>query len=376
MKQLGTRNLGETLTTKINTNDGTVPITIASSAVVVYREGSLTQSTTAATLTVAYDGVVGLHDLSIDTSDLTFFAANADYTVSLSAGTVDGNSVVGTVLAEFRLETPVVPLDPSHGPIYGPAWVATSGTVIKTNANQVHLQPQILFAEDFPAGSFPAAVCAVCVWSNYHAADNGAIFMEVCLGDLSTDPEAWLKPANWKTLAAAIAAGDIAWANGASDSKVFGYTVEGNSTETPAVVLVDGEAWMYIHNDAVGGVGEENQRTMVAKMDAGTDPTAWTMQTTTRTMYSGQPTNTAVITPMIEGDIALTPGGHTGYFRPNLDLVLPGPPCLGYAQSTYGGGDNPGSAVWRIIDPQTVELHAYGRTAPADVLAGPARINR
>ncbi len=84
--------------------DGT-PITLAGTpAVSVYKDASTTESTTGVTLSVDFDSRTGMHLVAIDTSaDGTFYATGSDFRAVLTAGTVDGISVVGTVLCLFSL---------------------------------------------------------------------------------------------------------------------------------------------------------------------------------------------------------------------------------------------------------------------------------
>lgn len=81
-------------------------ITLAGTpAVSVYKQGSTTESTAGVTLTVDYDTRTGMHSVVVDTSaDGAFYSAASDFSVVLTAGTVDGNSVVGTVLAHFSVQ--------------------------------------------------------------------------------------------------------------------------------------------------------------------------------------------------------------------------------------------------------------------------------
>lgn len=81
------------------------PITLAGTpALSVYKANSTTESTAGVTLTVDFDSRTGLHFFAIDTSsDGAFYAAGEDYRVVVTAGTVDGVSVVGHVVAAFSL---------------------------------------------------------------------------------------------------------------------------------------------------------------------------------------------------------------------------------------------------------------------------------
>ncbi len=96
-----------TLNFKFSTHktDGT-PITLAGTpAVKVYKANSTsTETATGVTLTVDFDSVTGLHNVLIDLSADAFYAVGNDYSVVITAGTVNSVSVVGTVLAHFSIE--------------------------------------------------------------------------------------------------------------------------------------------------------------------------------------------------------------------------------------------------------------------------------
>ena len=97
---------GETVYWQFNTRDADgAPITFAGSpTVAVRKDDGTTTDTDGVTLTVDSGSVTGLHVLSIDTSqDETFYATDHEFTVIVTAGTVDGTSVVGEVVLRFRL---------------------------------------------------------------------------------------------------------------------------------------------------------------------------------------------------------------------------------------------------------------------------------
>jgi len=75
-----------------------------SPALSVYKDGSTTQTTTGVTLMVDFDSTTGLHHYAIDTSaDGTFYSAGSFFQVVVTAGTVDGISIVGAVVGSFTL---------------------------------------------------------------------------------------------------------------------------------------------------------------------------------------------------------------------------------------------------------------------------------
>ncbi len=69
----------------------------------VYKDNGVTQSVAGVTDTEDFDGLTGIHALTIDTSADAFYAKGANYTVVLSAATIDGQTV-NAVLAHFSIE--------------------------------------------------------------------------------------------------------------------------------------------------------------------------------------------------------------------------------------------------------------------------------
>ncbi len=118
-------------------------------AVSVYKDSSLTQSTTGVTDTEDVDGLTGVHFVAIDTSaDGTFYSAGSDFMVVLSAATIDGKTI-NAHLFSFSLEnrSAIMPttagrkLDVSTGGEAGVDWanvgsptttLGLSGTTVAT----------------------------------------------------------------------------------------------------------------------------------------------------------------------------------------------------------------------------------------------------
>jgi len=83
-------------------SDG-VPIVLAGTPVLsIYKDNNLVQTTAGITLTVDFDGVVGLNQVRLVLSD-AFYVPDTDYALIITTGTVDGNSVVGYVVAQFSI---------------------------------------------------------------------------------------------------------------------------------------------------------------------------------------------------------------------------------------------------------------------------------
>lgn len=90
-----------------------VPVALAGTPVVkVYAANETgTEVTTGITLSVDFDGVVGLNNVLIDLSSAAFYAVAKDYHVIITTGTIDGVSAVGTVIGSFSIENRFVEVD-------------------------------------------------------------------------------------------------------------------------------------------------------------------------------------------------------------------------------------------------------------------------
>jgi hypothetical protein len=106
MPDLGDRVEDSTIDFAFFTTDAAAaPTTLSGTpAVSVYKANGTTQSTAGVTLTADFDSVTGLNHVRIDTSADAFYATGNDYMAVITAGTVDGISVVGSVVATFSIE--------------------------------------------------------------------------------------------------------------------------------------------------------------------------------------------------------------------------------------------------------------------------------
>lgn len=107
MSYQGDITAGATIYWTFNTNDTDgAPITLAGTpSLAAYKAAGTTQDVDGLTLTVDFDGVTGLHLVTVDTSaDGTFYSAGSDFQIVLAAGTVDAVSVVGTSVGNFSIE--------------------------------------------------------------------------------------------------------------------------------------------------------------------------------------------------------------------------------------------------------------------------------
>lgn len=81
------------------------PITIGGTAAAqVYKDNSTTQITAGITITEDFDGVTGLHLLTVDMSADAGYTKGSDYAAVISVGTADSVSIVGGVLVQWSCE--------------------------------------------------------------------------------------------------------------------------------------------------------------------------------------------------------------------------------------------------------------------------------
>ena len=93
-----------------------VPTTLAGTPVVsAYENDSLVQITAGITLTVDFDGVAGLHLLTVVATGANGYEAGKDYALVITTGTVGGVSVVGEVVGEFTIERSAAAVDLDNG---------------------------------------------------------------------------------------------------------------------------------------------------------------------------------------------------------------------------------------------------------------------
>jgi len=94
------------------TNDGDgASITRATDGTIsVYKDNNATQSTAGITDTEDFDSLTGIHACTIDLSADAFYATGANYSVVLSAATIDGQTV-NSVIAHFSIENRFAEVD-------------------------------------------------------------------------------------------------------------------------------------------------------------------------------------------------------------------------------------------------------------------------
>lgn len=96
-------NAGDTFSFKFTSRGASGPATLVGGTVAIYKNSSLSESTSGVTLTADFDGIMGLNNITIDTStDGTFYANGSFYDVVMTAGSTD-YPVTGEVVGRFAL---------------------------------------------------------------------------------------------------------------------------------------------------------------------------------------------------------------------------------------------------------------------------------
>lgn len=81
------------------------PFTLAGSpTVAAYPDNSTTEITAGITLTVDFDARTGLNNVRVAATAANGYASGVNYSLVITAGTVDGVSVVGEVIGSFSIE--------------------------------------------------------------------------------------------------------------------------------------------------------------------------------------------------------------------------------------------------------------------------------
>jgi hypothetical protein len=97
--------LGDTFDIKFTTIDSTgLASALSNGAVAAYPGNSLTEITAGLTLTADFDARTGLNNIRVVATTANGFAAETNYVLVLTAGTVDGIAVNGYVVAHFSVE--------------------------------------------------------------------------------------------------------------------------------------------------------------------------------------------------------------------------------------------------------------------------------
>jgi len=127
--------------------DGASITRATNGTVSVYKANGTTQSTAGVTDTEDFDALTGIHLCTIDTSADAFYAVANDYTVVLSAATVDGKTV-NAVLALFSIENRFIEAD-----VTKVAGAAVSTTTAQLGVNVVQISGDATAADNLEAAT-------------------------------------------------------------------------------------------------------------------------------------------------------------------------------------------------------------------------------
>lgn len=116
MSNYGNIRLGDTFDAKFTSIDANgVGATLTDGAVAAYPGNSTTEITAGITLSANFDGRTGLNNVRVEATAGNGFAADTDYVLVLTAGTVDGMSVAGYVLGHFSIQKRVSEIEAVNG---------------------------------------------------------------------------------------------------------------------------------------------------------------------------------------------------------------------------------------------------------------------
>ena len=148
-----------------------VPCNTSGVTVSVYKDDSNSQTTDGVTVTGAFDSVVGLNNVKINTAaNATFYAAGHNFQAIVTAGTVNSVSIVGYVLKEFSIQASAAYTLTNT--------VNTTVNTIDTNVTAVNTA---VAAVNTNVNTVPGLVWEVALASHTNAGTTGKK-----LGDLST----------------------------------------------------------------------------------------------------------------------------------------------------------------------------------------------
>jgi hypothetical protein len=105
----GDIRLGDTLNIKFTTrNSSGLPSALTGGAIAAYPGNSVTEITAGITLAVDFDGRTGLNNVEVVASSANGYTNSTRYALVMTAGTVDGVSVAGYVIADFSVGGPTL----------------------------------------------------------------------------------------------------------------------------------------------------------------------------------------------------------------------------------------------------------------------------
>lgn len=120
-----------------NDSDGASITRATDGTISVYKDNGVSQSTAGVTDTEDFDSLTGVHAVTIDLSADAFYAINANYTVVLSAATIDGQTV-NTPIAHFSIENRTAFPKADYPTNFASLGIESDGDLTKVNTLDGH----------------------------------------------------------------------------------------------------------------------------------------------------------------------------------------------------------------------------------------------
>mgnify|MGYP001577882267 CR=1 FL=1 len=164
---------------------GAPPVLAGAPVISAYEDNGTTQITAGITLSVDFDGVVGLNNIRVVATAANGYDAGSNYQLVITTGTVGGTSVVGYVVAEFSINArsalrPTVAartLDVSAGGEAGVDWANVGSPTTALNLSGTNIDvDQVVASVSGAVGSVTGAVGSV---TGLTASDVGTIKTDV-----------------------------------------------------------------------------------------------------------------------------------------------------------------------------------------------------
>lgn len=323
----------------------------------IYKNGSATEktSTNGLTMTSPFDSITGLHclviDTSVDTGDVGFWVAGAQYTVVLSPDETVDSLAVAKVIGSFGIELSEVlrpttagrQLDVSAGGEAGIDWANIGSPTTAVNLSGTNIDvDQVVASVSGAVGSVTGAAGSV----------TGAV------GSVTGNVGGNVTGSVGSVATGGITAGSFA--SGAIDNAAIAADAIGSS-ELAASAVTEIQSGLSIL-DAPGirsavGLASANLDTQIGTLATPTNITAGTITTVTNltnaptsgdltaTMKTSVTTAATAATPVaasvtgnVGGNVVGSVGSVTGLTASNLDATVS-------SRSTYAGGDTSGTTT-------------------------------
>jgi hypothetical protein len=157
MNNLGDFALETTFDFKFTTVNNTgLPVTLVSGEVEIYEDNSITPITGAETLTLDFNSLTGLHNVRVVATAANGFGVGQEYQVVISAGTINGISAVGYVVASFSIENRAALMPATNGRRLGVSAAGEVGADVTAVSGSAPAADNLETVFDGNEGFYPA----------------------------------------------------------------------------------------------------------------------------------------------------------------------------------------------------------------------------